>query len=75
MEQQKSLKENFYYELSFNYSSKTYNNITWSRVIKSTSKEFPHLKFSPFISSQAIIQNGETMSGGMIFGVIPQKKL
>ena len=37
-------------------------------------KEYPDLKFSPFISSQAIIQSGDAMSGGMIFGVIPQKE-
>jgi putative ABC transport system permease protein len=36
--------------------------------------EYPKLKFSPFISSQAIIQSGDAMSGGMIFGVIPQKE-
>jgi len=37
-------------------------------------KEYPNLKFSPFVSSQAIIQNGDTMSGGMIFGIIPEKE-
>ena len=36
--------------------------------------EYPNLKFSPFISSQAIIQSGDAMSGGMIFGVIPEKE-
>ena len=43
-------------------------------LLEKLQKEFPHLKFSPFISSQAIIQSGETMSGGMIFGVIPEKE-
>ena len=37
-------------------------------------KEYPDLKFSPFISSQAIIQSGDAISGGMIFVVIPQKE-
>ncbi len=36
--------------------------------------EYKDLKFSPFISSQAIVQSGDAMSGGMIFGVIPQKE-
>ena len=43
-------------------------------LLNKLQNEFPHLKFSPFISSQAIIQSGEAMSGGMIFGVIPQKE-
>jgi putative ABC transport system permease protein len=29
----------------------------------------PNLKFSPFLSSQVIIQNGDKLLGGMIFGV------
>ena len=37
-------------------------------------EKHPDLKFSPYISTQAIIQNGDTMSGGMIFGVMPQKE-
>lgn len=37
-------------------------------------KEYPKLKFSPFVSTQAIVQNGDNMSGGMIFGVIPQNE-
>jgi putative ABC transport system permease protein len=43
-------------------------------MLNELQKKFTHLKFSPFISSQAIIQNGETMSGGMIFGIIPEKE-
>ena len=35
---------------------------------------FKDLKFSPFISTQAIVQNANNMSGGMIFGVIPEKE-
>jgi putative ABC transport system permease protein len=37
-------------------------------------QQYPHMKFSPFISSQAIAQSGDSMSGGMIFGVDPQKE-
>lgn len=36
--------------------------------------EYPKLKFSPFISTQAIVQNGDNMSGGMIFGIIPENE-
>lgn len=36
--------------------------------------KYTELKFSPFISSQVIAQSGEDMSGGMIFGVIPEKE-
>ncbi len=43
-------------------------------LLEKLQNEFPHLKFSPFISSQVIIQNGDVMSGGMIFGVIPEKE-
>jgi putative ABC transport system permease protein len=47
--------------------------LTESTLIK-LQKEFPTLKFSPYVSSQAIIQNGESMGGGMIFGVVPEKE-
>ena len=43
-------------------------------LLEKLQNEFPKLKFSPFISSQVIIQNGDVMSGGMIFGVIPEKE-
>ena len=43
-------------------------------LLNKLEKQYPDLKFSPFISSQAILQNGDVMSGGMIFGVIPQKE-
>ena len=32
-------------------------------------KKFPNLGFSPYLSSQVIIQNGDKLLGGMIFGV------
>jgi putative ABC transport system permease protein len=43
-------------------------------LLNKLEKEYPNLKFSPFISSQAIVQSGDAMSGGMIFGVIPEKE-
>ena len=51
-----------------------FENSVNEELLERLQKEFPKLKFSPFVSSQAIIQNGDVMSGGMIFGVIPQKE-
>lgn len=53
--------------------SKSENSINQDLLDK-LQKEYTYLKFSPYISSQAIIQSGESMSGGMIFGIIPQKE-
>lgn len=53
--------------------SKFKNSIDES-VLTTIQEKYPHLQFSPYISSQAIIQSGDSMSGGMIFGVIPQKE-
>ena len=41
------------------------------RILES---KYPDLMFSPYISSQVIIQSGEDISGGMVFGVVPQKE-
>lgn len=35
-------------------------------------ENFPELKFSPYLSSQVILQSGENMNGGVIFGVNPK---
>ena len=43
-------------------------------LLQNLEKEFPNMKFSPYLSSQVIIQNGENMNGGMIFGVNQQKE-
>lgn len=51
-----------------------YNTTLTESTLVKLQKEFPQLKFSPYVSSQAIIQNGDSMSGGMIFGVIPEKE-
>ena len=51
-----------------------YNTTLDVNLLARLQKEFPKLKFSPYVSSQAIIQNGESMSGGMIFGVMPEKE-
>lgn len=38
-------------------------------LLEGLKKRFPQLQFSPYLSSQVIIQNGEEMSGGILFGV------
>ena len=43
-------------------------------LLQQLEKEYPHLIFSPYISTQAIIQNGDNMSGGVIFGVDAKKE-
>lgn len=43
-------------------------------LLNDLEKKFPNLKFSPYLSSQVIIQSGDNMGGGMIFGVDPKKE-
>ncbi len=46
-----------------------FSNSTNKEMLENLEKDFPKLKFSPYLSSQVIFQNGDSMSGGMIFGV------
>ncbi|RXK14162.1 hypothetical protein CP965_01565 [Halarcobacter mediterraneus] len=46
-----------------------FQNSVNKELLESLEKQFPSLKFSPYLSSQVILQNGENMNGGMIFGV------
>ena len=71
MEQQKSLKKTFTMNYPLTIYPKFWKFCKWKNWWK-TSKEYPNLKFSPFFFS-TIIQNGDVMSGGMIFGVDPKK--
>ncbi|MGM0518725.1 MAG: ABC transporter permease [Campylobacterota bacterium] len=62
---------------TMNYPITIYSNFSNSvdkPLLKKLQKEYPNLLFSPYITSQAIIQSGDAMSGGVIFGVIPQKE-
>ena len=43
-------------------------------LLNKLEKKFPNLKFSPYISSQAIVQHDEKISGGLIFGVDPKRE-
>lgn len=36
--------------------------------------KFPNLQFSPYVSSQVIVQNADEMSGGVIFGINQEKE-
>jgi putative ABC transport system permease protein len=45
-----------------------------SELLSELERKFPHLKFSPYLTSQVMIQNDHTMSGGVIFGVDPKKE-
>jgi len=47
---------------------KLYDGIDKSLLLK-LEKKFPDLKFSPYLSTQVMIQNDDTMSGGVLFGV------
>jgi len=51
-----------------------FQNSVDNDLLKSLEKEFPNLKFSPYLSSQVILQSGESMNGGMIFGVDPKRE-
>ena len=49
------------------------NSINQNLVLK-LKKEFPKLIFSPFVSSQVIMQYNDNMNGGIIFGVNPKQE-
>lgn len=51
-----------------------FQNSVNKELLESLEKEFPNLKFSPYLSSQVILQSGENMNGGMIFGVDSKKE-
>ncbi|OCL87104.1 Lipoprotein-releasing system transmembrane protein LolC [Aliarcobacter thereius] len=45
------------------------SNAVDKNLLISLQKEFKDLKFSPFISTQAIVQSSDNISGGVVFGV------
>jgi len=47
---------------------KVHNSVNNNMLLRLEQK-FPSLKFSPFIQTQAIVQGGSNMSGGVIFAV------
>lgn len=46
-----------------------YEDAVTKSLLVELEQKFPNLKFSPYLSSQAIVQSGNSMSGGVIFGV------
>ncbi len=53
--------------------SKGANSVT-EDLLLDLEANFKNLKFSPFISTQAIVQNANNMSGGMILEYFPEKR-
>ena len=43
-------------------------------LLKDLESKFPDLLFSPYLSSQVMIQSDESMSGGVVFGVNKEKE-
>lgn len=43
-------------------------------LLKDLETKFPHLRFSPYITSAVMVQSDESMTGGVIFGVDKQKE-
>ena len=43
-------------------------------LVKNLEKKFPEMIFSPYITSQVMIQSDDSMSGGVIFGVDKKKE-
>ena len=43
-------------------------------LLNKLEKNFPNMKFSPYISSQVMLQSNNEMSGGMLFGVDGKKE-
>ncbi len=62
---------------TMNYPLSIYPKFTNSvddKLLKQLEQEFPSLKFSPYFSSQVMINSDETMSGGILFGVDVKKE-
>ncbi len=51
-----------------------FQNSVDTELLANLEKEFPNMKFSPYLSSQVIIQSGDNMNGGIIFGVNQEKE-
>ena len=43
-------------------------------LLDNLEQKFPQMMFSPYITTQVIIQNSDNMSGGIMYGVIPNKE-
>lgn len=43
-------------------------------LLKNLEEKFPNLNFSPYLTSQVMVQSDNSMSGGVIFGVDPTRE-
>ena len=62
---------------TMNYPLSIYSKVEGSvneELLKDLEIKFPHLKFSPYITSQAMAQSDNSMVGGVIFGVDKDKE-
>jgi len=62
---------------TMNYPLSIYPKIDGSvntSLLEKLENKFPNLKFSPYLSSQVILQKGNSLNGGMLFGVNPKKE-
>ncbi len=44
------------------------------QLLKELESKFPNLKFSPYLSTQVMVNNSDTMTGGLLFGVDKKKE-
>jgi putative ABC transport system permease protein len=51
-----------------------FDNAVNEDLLKELETKFPHLQFSPYISTQVMVQYGDNMSGGLLFGIDPIKE-
>ncbi len=57
---------------TMNYPLSIYPKFTGEvnkELLEQLEKEFPKLKFSPYLSSQVMVNNEDSMTGGILFGV------
>ena len=62
---------------TMNYPLSIYSKIDGAinhKLLEKLEAKFPNLKFSPYITSQAMCQSDESMTGGVIFGVDKDKE-
>jgi len=62
---------------TMNYPLSIYPKITGmvdENLLFDLEKKFPEMRFSPYLTSQVMIQSDESMSGGVIFGVDKEKE-
>jgi len=62
---------------TMNYPLSIYPKVNGSvneTLLQDLEKKFPNMQFSPYLTSQVMIQSDESMSGGVIFGVDKKKE-